>query len=873
MSGKTWTNYAIAIVVGVVVAVATAGVGLAAYAGTVGVLAFGVTSSLLQARNAQKGGGLNNALAQDLDIASADESNPVPVVFGLQRFAGNYMRYDKDTFSAVAKTETPQGGGKGGGGGGDPVVVGYDYYLSFLYGLCMGPVDGIGAIWDGNNMSRVATGYTAFSADTMTRQVTGADFNGTVTIYRGSDTQTSAPIGGTSKAATWLPYHHTCYVHCENFHLGTQPTPRTLMYEVHRWPKCVDDAGVAIPGLIVSGSNDDTGRCWYDANPAAILFEIFTNGVWGRGLSVDQLDVESFVNASEFYADNDIGLSLVLAEQSTLADIVDFVRRHVNAACIWDGEKLRITVLMNPNDNEVPVKLTRESLNNVNLTRTAWPDTANEVRLEFVDREDAWRPAIAHAQNNAGIAAVGLVNSQLVQLRGFTNRFTAESQCARILLEMGYPQARLTCQSNRFNSRLLPGQRVHLVWEEFTAQATHTFWRVAEFDDSTQSEDGISLVLVEDLYATPYLGAEQAFVPALPGFAGDSYNDSVNESGDSTEPIDPGDLQPIRAFELPIGRTLGAKIFAVLANMGSRANQYAVHQWALASGGAFTTFASTKGWCRVGTLQTAIPTTLQEIQRSTFGITFDLTLLDPDHEADVLGSANKVMLDTDDMQTLLTGYTDLMVIDDEVFAIGKIVETTPGTYRASNFIRALMGTTQAVHSIGAAVYFIPSWSVGLYAISQGDIPTGVDVEFQTNVALPLTGVQATEFPWEGPASGKLLGTGARAFVPGFVSRTIISTTWTVALRPRWHGRGAEANSDWQADLGMTVDAIPDGYSLLVEQFNGGASLGARAPVFSSFDVASSEWRFSLNASASATKLRIWASYKGGVSLDYLDVSA
>lgn len=874
MSGKQWTAYAVGIVVGVVVGIATAGIGLAAYAGTVGVLAFGVTSSLMLGKPA--GTGVGGAAAEKLQIADATEAMPVAVIFGMCRIAGNYMRYDRDSFRSVA-VEADSGGGKGGGSSSQ--VVGFQYYLSYLYGMCMGQLDGIMNVWDGSEMKKVATGDRPFTTDTLTVNLSGSDWGGNCTFYRGSPGQAAAHIG--SDSATWYTYPHTAYIHFENYLIGTQSAPRTILVEAYRWPVCLDAAGDVVPSILVHGSLTSAGPCWYDANPAAIIYEVLTNAVWGRGLSPDKIDVASFAAASEFFATNDIGISISLTDQGKLSDVIDYVRRHVNTCVAWDGSVLKLFVLMNPTDGDEPLTITRDQVTKPSVQRPAWPETSNELRLEFVNRTNSWQTEIAQVQDDAAIGAIGgIVNSNMVSLPGFTNRTTAEAQAQRILQEQAYPAATITFYMNMAARRLIPGRRVRFVWDELTAQALNLFYRVVEVTDNEQSADGVKVILAEDLYATPYLGGPQAFEAAVPGFSGTTFNsnDDLTLGGDSNAPYDPGDLAPLFAFELTIGKTLGTKQFAVLCQRGGLANIYALHKWALHGGSLFTSFAQTQGWCITGKLLSAVPTTACDIQRGTGGMTFTFDLTDPGDEADLLSSANKVGVAGDDLETLLSGMTDLLVIGGEVFFVGLVTETSPGVYEASNFIRAQWGTAQAAHAINDNVFFISKFVASQFLVSQGDIPTGTAIDLQTNVASPGSGVIATEFAWVGPNAGAFLGTGALAYCPGYLSHTIIGTTFAVNLRPRWHGIGAESTGTIQGDLNNFAAAIPDGYALYVQPFNGVTSLAAAAVVISSYTSDADPsgnggvWSFSFTAPGGTNKLRVWAGYKGGLSQQYIDLT-
>lgn len=878
MSGGNWTAYVVGAVVGIVIGIATAGVGLAAYAATAGTLAFGVTTSLMMANNSQKMGGtagLTNAAAKDLEIASSSEAIAVPVVWGRVRIGGNYMRYDRSTFRnepVYAEQQQASGGGKGGGGGSDetppPQLVGYKYYLSYLYGICMGPIDAIFNVWDANEMKIVGAG-TGFSGDNIAVTISGSDFGGGINIYRGSATQT--PVVG--EPYNDLNYRHVAYASFPDHLIGGSPAPRTILFEVVRWPRVVDDAGTPIAGFYAQGSLTGGGRCWYDANPAAILYEIFTNRVWGRGLSSSLIDLPSFVQGSLFYATNDIGISMAIDTQQNIAESVDFIRRHVNAAVVWTGEKLVLRVLMNPADTTTPVVITSEQVNKISLTRPAWPEQPNELRLEFMNAANQWKTEIVMIQDDAGIETSGTINSAKVVLNGFTDRTTAEAQAQRILNEISYPQATLSFYMNRWASKLVPGDRVEFRWSEFTAEILNTFWRVIEFSDAEQSEDGIRVTLAEDLYATAYLGEPASFAPVDPSF----QNDVFSEDGDlylgedQNGAYDPGDMLPIRAFELSFSIAQGVRRFIVLQEQGNGGTIYGTHSWALDGTGDYSPFATTQGWAITGALLSAIPVGVQDIGRqASDAFTFSLT--NPSNEVAMLASANKVGIAGDHLSTLTQGLTDLLFVNGEVFFVGKITETSPGVYQAENWLRAQFGTERAAHAIADKVYFVKAFSQTAFVVSQGAIPDAAAVDMRTNAATPY-GVIGTNFPWTGPTADAFIGLGVRPYSPSYVSHTKVSDTWNVNIRPRWHNAGMGSHDILTDDLGALVTTAPTGYTFKVQAYNGASPLTPEAvPVAPSFvpdngtDAAGGLHQFSYTAPSGSTHLYVWYLYNGAASL-------
>lgn len=873
MSGGNWTAYVVGAVVGIVVGIATAGVGLAAYAATAGTLAFGVTTSLMMSNNSQKlgGGGLSNAAAKDLEIASSSEAIAVPVVFGRVRIGGNYMRYDQSTFrNTPVYAEQQSSGGKGGGGDDPPPqLVGYKYYLSYLYGICMGELDAVYNVWDGNELKIVGAG-AAFSGDSQAIAISGSDFAGTINVYRGSSTQTPE-IG---EPYSDLNYRHVAYASFPDFNIGGSPAPRTILFEVQRWPRVLDDAGDPIADFYTTGSLTDSGRCWKDANPAAILYEIFTNKIWGRGLSSELIDIPSFVEASLFFATNDIGISMAIDTQQNISESVDFIRRHVNAAVVWTGEKLVLRVLMNPDDSQEPVVITSEQVTGINLTRPAWPEQANELRLEFLNATNQWKTEIVLIQDDAGIETTGAINSTKVTLNGFTDRQTAEAQAQRILNELSYPQATLTFYMNRWASKLVPGDRVQFRWSEFTADTLNTFWRVVEFSDAEQSEEGIRVTLAEDLYATAYLGTAAPFAAANPSFQDDTFNgdEDLYAGEDHNAAYNPGNMLPIRAFELSFSIAQGVRRFIVLQEQGNGGTIYGSHNWAIAGSGDFTNFGSTQGWAITGELLSEIPVGLQDIGRQSSDVfTFALTN-GPANETPLLASANKVGVAGDHLSTLTQGLTDLLFVNGEVFFIGEVTETSPGVYQAANWLRAQFGTERAAHAIGDGIFFVRVFDESAYVIAQGDIPDDTAVDMKTNAATPY-GLIATGFDWSGPSSDEFLGLGVRPYSPSYVGHTKIGDLWSVNIRPRWHNAGMGSHDNLNDDLGALVTTAPSGYTFLVQAYNGASPLTTSpVPVAPSFvadngtDAAGGLHQFSYTAPSGSTHLYVWYLYNGASSL-------
>lgn len=812
MSGGNWTGYVIGAIVGIVVGVLTAGIGLAAYAGTAGLFAFAVTSSLLTKPSG--GSGIKNAVSDELQFASASESVVCPVIFGAQRIAGNYLCYEAKKLRAVGIYSEPEGG-KGGGDDPEPVIVGYNYFLPFDYGLCMGPVDGILGVWDAATVSKLC-GPGTFTDGEELLTLKGKESRGSVRVYQGTATQTRSPTD--PYPDDFSNHRNVCYASfAKGFFIGTVPAPKTHAFELYRWPRCFGEDGLEVPGLKIRGSADEADQAWFDANPAAILYEILTNKVWGRGHSPALLDIPSFVAASEYYESRKLGLSFSLEDQDSIESIIDSIRGHVNCIIIWTGSKLKCRCMMDITSNgKVEAVFTADSMTNPEFNRPTSPDKVNELKLKFNNRVNGYKAEIAQVQDEAGINISGIVNSREVSLPGFSTRETAEAQASRILAEMAYPQASLSFTTNRFDMHIEPGMLIRVDWNEWAAGRTQTFWRIAEISDSNQDENGIQISCVEDLYSVPYEGAPVDYQALIPPWENDSFNTNEDlfggEDQNEEQPLDP--IAPGFAAEMNIWATRGKNIIFIGANDGGGGHTGFNHYWSPAGGSEFSPLGTTKGKIITGTILDALPGDGPLICRGD-SFAFRVNLDSVESEATLLSSANKIAGPSDHMQALTEGVTDLLIVGREVIQIGRTVEIgTSAEYNVTNYLRGAMGSEIEAHPADSPFAFITNYEPNTFTIAQGIIDDGLEVDI---AIYPKTAAGELNEPTtiEGVVYDSY---GITPFNPSFLDGSKVGNNWSVKIRPRWHADGAWSKDKLPADLNNLVKDIPAGYSFAIQPF-------------------------------------------------------
>lgn len=911
MSGNTIVNYAVAIVVGVVVAVATAGTGLAAYSTLLGTIAFSATAGAMsyynrpgmpglgQGRGGMKSGGngsVKDASAGQLEIMSASEAVNAAVIFGTVRLAGNMIRYDRATFRTepiiqrykieqpVVNNTPPQQAGKGGGGGGSPAkeaetkityqeqIVGYRYYLSFDVGLCAGPIDAILSVQSSPGETRIGGGGN-FSTNYQSLSLSGPEEGGTCRVYRGSATQTR--INGDHYSDANSNHRHFAFAHFQDFYLGLAPSPKTYLFTVQRFPRCLDASGAVITSIKTRGSSNPSHPCYSDANPAAILYEVFTDPIWGRGMSPDLIDIASFASASAYFEANNIGLSFALESANPVADAVDQIRSHCATLITWNGEFLRCRCLLDrATEYAQQHTITEDMASEVTFSRPAWPEVPNDLRVTFINRANNFQAEVAHVQDNAAINTVGSVNSQSLQLTGFSNRQTAEAQTRRILGEMSFPRATITFKLNAWHSHLEPGDLLRFVWSEWSAGTATSFFRITQIDDSLQDAQGLSITAAEDFLLVPTEDAEPA-EPAAPAFEADApTTDSDLALGDDHG----ADLvldspAPLTAWEQPPFLCNGDPDLIITCRRPAGYVTAMLHRWTLTAFPELEIHSATSGWSAPGTLLAPPPQT-DRLNCREAADAFTFTLANTDDATAMLASANKVGIDADHLANLNSAGTDLLLIGKEILLCGSITEDSPGVFTVRNYHRAAFGSRYEPHSTSDRVAFISQWSRAAYAAAMGPIPTGEPITFET-VAVTTKGQDATAYTWTGPETdGSFEGRNVAPYAPELYTAAAVGLNWTLQLRPRFFDRGAGIEGNLDSDLASPVTTLPDGFALLVEPLDsGGTATGPAEPLPATWTPgdgqtpAAGMLAATYTAPASTTQLRLRTTYRGKTSID------
>lgn len=151
-------------------------------------------------------------------------------------------------------------------------------------------------------------------------------------------------------------------------------------------------------------------------NPAHILFECATNRDWGRGLSCNDIDVDSFKKAADTLFAEKFGLCFRYNRQDQLQTFIQQILDHIGAAQYADLStgKLKLKLIRNDyNPDMLPLFTYDNGILSVQDDDSTSSDASyNEIVVTYhnpVTNEDA----TVRAQNLASIQQVGLISNSV----------------------------------------------------------------------------------------------------------------------------------------------------------------------------------------------------------------------------------------------------------------------------------------------------------------------------------------------------------------------------------------------------------------------------------------------------------------------------
>jgi hypothetical protein len=630
----------------------------------------------------------------DFQFPTAEEGRAVPIVWGTVRLNGPNIGWygDLRTKSIKEKVDT-------GLFSSDNVTIGHKYYIGIDFMLCRGEFSesspdfdaGIRRIWVDDTVLRPeSAGWVNSGAITIDEpEFFGKDsggITGTLQLFPGRANQAqSVYMAAVSDIdSTLLPnYRGTVHAVMEQMYIGNAPSLRPWAFEVRRIP---DGLGLGSDAL-VNGS---------DANPANVIYEIMTNSEWGLGLSnVDQTQMST---AGVTLAAENNGYARILDRPLQAVELLAEIEQQIDGFLVQDPiTKFWQIQLIRETDYPSPTSLIpsfdESNILSLDFSRGSWADTANQVKVQFTDREKNFASSFAVAQDMANKIIqndddiIATQNYPAVQDRTLANKLAW-----RDLRTLSYPLAKGKIKADRSNYTLRPGDLARITWPPYGI--TDLVVRVNKISLGTDAANEMIYDWVEDIFRVE-----------TPSFA-DPTDSLWNPIAD-----EPENVNAARIWPLPLGYqdVNNVQQFGLLASRGNGAQTefdlYLREETSL----PVTTVRT--GTTLIQVVSPFTPTALLDgaveiNEGSPNDFTNDVITINTTTDIDSVTSS-AVVGDLNDAQP-----PNLILVDDEIMFFESLTSLGGGQYTLNNVYRGMLDTAVARHDDNAIVWFF-TYGIGV----------------------------------------------------------------------------------------------------------------------------------------------------------------
>ena len=324
-----------------------------------------------------------------LQIQTAVNALPIPLVWGESKIAPNVIWYDGFAASPVYTTTSS---GKGGSST-TSSVTSYTYSASVIMALCEGPIAGINQIWKGQSVYALS------------------DLG--LSLFIGTTPQSTWSYLASAYSAEALAYQGTAYVAGENYDLS-------------------DSASLDNHNFEVEGFRYATGANGVDADPALAVSDFLTSAQYGVGFPAGSIDATTLFGAGgdgsyqTYCKAFGLCLSPALVDQEQASSILARWLQLTNTAAVWSGGLLRfipygdssgtgggvtfvpnVTPIYDLSDDDYKLEADEDPLQ---VSRSDPFEAYNVWRLEIAERDNQYNvttvdPAIRMPSNSMACAS------------------------------------------------------------------------------------------------------------------------------------------------------------------------------------------------------------------------------------------------------------------------------------------------------------------------------------------------------------------------------------------------------------------------------------------------------------------------------------
>lgn len=345
-------------------------------------------------------------------------------------------------------------------------------------------------------------------------------FGGWIRFYRGRHASSPDAVLEESHGVGNVPaYGRLCHVVFDDVNVGESTTMPPIKWIFWREPGHIIPGGI---GSLVVSERTIVGRGWnwfvQDTTGAVIAYDILVDNfvglsqpphmIYDAGLG-DGWSNPTFEGAHRTLQSEGLGMSLKFVGTRENAEAaLREIERTCDAFIDRDPLTFKWTFRLNRNEASTPEALAalvafgKNELLECTLSKPDWPETFNEVTVEYRDADAFFKPRTVTLQNLANIAQTGSIRAlPNVQYLGVTYRPTARKLCARDLRKVSIPLWKGKLKITRSAWRLVRGQCFRLTYDHKYPGVTDKVFRVVDLDFGEDTDEAIAANIIEDVFA------------------------------------------------------------------------------------------------------------------------------------------------------------------------------------------------------------------------------------------------------------------------------------------------------------------------------------------------------------------------------------
>lgn len=654
----------------------------------------------------------------EVSYSTATKGQAINVPFGTTFVQPNFIEIDE---SLLQEDEVKAG--KGGG-----TVTGYEYYIPYSCYLCVGPIDRILRFNTSPGQEVVfdtPTGFTDEYVNLDLKHSGGA--GGVVRVYQGTENQTRVDTGDLLFHLS-RNYRNFCWMYLgvgeRGYGIGGQSNCLSYEVLVERIPKC--------PGtLITCRGSRSSGHLHYNAaNPAAVIFECLTNKIWGLCTPYEDIDIESFEQASYFYADENVGLNFTLENFQKLSDVLQFVQSHCDCTLLQKNGKITFTTLQQKSEDLSLCVEINEDNATIDFQTPTYDNLPSELIVDWTNPEFNYKNDTVSLTNPATWEIVGGGHAVRLSMAGFYAHEIVQQQARRTLRKLTNPRATAKATANISLNRVELGDLVRLVSSAWAPVGKKIVvpMRIVQITTSGSDAEHVEILMQEDV-DYPRLELDVAGVVADDTIAitpWDTVPASTSTVGYISSVVTVAPLADVKIYEIPpvLGYLHGeadSDYIVALARKQTSAISTALYY--SESGGDYKPLGNNNSLTHTGTFTT--PMAYEFITRGLIDVAMDSPA-----GASAVASACGYCPTGTLIEEVLIHDDCYAIIDDEIVQIGYAELTDATHLRLTNVVRGCFGTQIVAHPSTSKLYYIGPSTVS--AIKVNSVTTGVPIDFKVN---------------------------------------------------------------------------------------------------------------------------------------------